>query len=516
MLQKLNERIQGLVAWIIITLVAITFTLFGVDYYMQSHHGSSAQVEVNGQPITKQTVELSYRRARQSRDPSKMTAAGENQLKQQILNELIVNNVSVQSAQSSGFEVNAAQADAAILKIPQFQKEGHFSSDRYTQALNNAFFTPESFQKEVRQGMLLNQQRFALIGTSFALPGDISKFVNLYMQTRDYDYLQVPMLQFLNKTKVSEQDITTWYTQHKQSFIAPEKISIDYMQLSLQEIKKTIKLSEEQIRQYYDENSSTINKPFPEVQAEIKEQLLVERAQEKYARKLEKLSDLSYQTPDSLTPVADALKMKIEESVLFSKDGGNSPLLKNKQVIEAAFSHDVLELGNNSEPVQLDNDTVVVLRVHKHVPAAEKPLNEVRLVIADQLAREHAEADAMRVGKEILKAQNNPAQLNKLISENHYKWKTVKQAVRDSDVAPELVNELAFTLSRSGEKNGRSLANGDYVIVSLKSINNGTLESLDKEHINSITQQIEANYGVMDYELYVAALMSKADIVKHS
>ena len=35
MLQKLNERIQGLVAWIIIILVAITFTLFGVDYYLQ-------------------------------------------------------------------------------------------------------------------------------------------------------------------------------------------------------------------------------------------------------------------------------------------------------------------------------------------------------------------------------------------------------------------------------------------------------------------------------------------------
>ena len=50
------------------------------------------------------------------------------------------------------------------------------------------------------------------------------------------------------------------------------------------------------------------------------------------------------------------------------------PLTKNKQVINSAFSHDVLELGNNSEPVQLDNDSVVVLRVNKHIPAKEQSL----------------------------------------------------------------------------------------------------------------------------------------------
>ena len=190
MLQKLNERIQGVVAWVVIILIAITFTLFGLDYYMQSRHESSAQVEVNGQPITKQALELNYRRTRQLRDPSQMTAASENQLKQQILDEMIVNNVSMQSARASGFEVGVVQANSAILSIPQFQKDGHFSTDRYQQALNGALFTPESFQKEVRQGMLLNQQRFAFVGTSFALPSEIQQFVKLYMQTRDYDYLQ--------------------------------------------------------------------------------------------------------------------------------------------------------------------------------------------------------------------------------------------------------------------------------------------------------------------------------------
>ena len=115
MLQKLNERIQGVVAWVVIILIAITFTLFGLDYYMQSRHETNAQIEVNGQPITKEAFELNYRRTRQLRDPSQMTVASENQLKQQIMDEMIVNNVSMQSARSNGFEVGVVQANAAIV-----------------------------------------------------------------------------------------------------------------------------------------------------------------------------------------------------------------------------------------------------------------------------------------------------------------------------------------------------------------------------------------------------------------
>ncbi len=512
MLQKLNERIQGLIAWIIIVLVTITFLLFGIDYYLQSHHDSTTQVSVNDQPITKQAFDSSFRRARQSNT----TSLDEKHLKQQILHEMIVNSVSLQAARAGGFEVSNAQADAAILNIPQFQDEGRFSSDRYTQALNNLFFTPESFQKEVRQGMLLNQQRFALIGTSFALPQDIENFIKLSMQTRDYEYLLVPSAQFLNEKAVSEQDLSIFYNKNKQLFLAPEQVSIDYIILSLQDIKHTITLTDAQIKQYYDENKSVITKPLSEVKSDITDQLLAELSQAKYAAILDKLSDLSYQTPDTLNPVAKALNMKIATSKLFSREGSEDGILKNKQLIEAAFSHDVMDLGNNSEPVQLDNDSVVIFRVNKHVLSTVRPLNDVRSLISDILVKKQASADATRIGKELLAvASTNVPKLEKLIQEYHIVRQSVKAATRDGDVAPLAINEMAFNLSHVREVDGRSIANGDFVLVILKSINDGNLQSVDKEQITSITQQIESNYGVMDYDLYVSELMLKAHVSTH-
>jgi peptidyl-prolyl cis-trans isomerase D len=627
MLQKLNERIQGVVAWIVIILVAVTFTLFGVDYYLQSRHDSDVQVDVNDQPITKQAFELNYRRTRQMRDPSLMTAALENQLKQQVLDEMIVNTVSMQAARSNGFEVDASQANAAILSIPQFQQDGHFSPDRYQQALNGAFFTPESFQKEVRQGMLLNQQRFAFMGTSFALPSEIKQFVKLYMQTRDYDYMQIPVLRFIKQAAVSPQEIEAYYKQHQKEFLSPEKVSIDYIRLSMADIKGNIKISEQQIERYYEENQgnyytpaqwkvahilfavpadvsdeerqqikkraedayhaleknpaqfeqqvkavsddkiSALNggilpwivagqsagldkalvnltkpgqiippvksphgyelfkliaykpalvKPLAEVKGAIHDQLLADLGQAQYAQLLEQLSDISYQAPDSLAPVAKTLKLVVKTSAPFSRQGGDNEITQNKQVINAAFSHDVLVLGNNSEPVQLDNESVIVLRVNKHLPATEKTLAEVSAVIAEKLALNKAKIVARQLGKELLNAHQKVVEQDKLINQNNLKWHTVTEASRESEPASQAINDMAFSIARVGAEIGRSLVTGDYVIVHLKKINDGQINKLDKEQVASIAQQIEANYGMMDYDLYVSHLMSKAKIKKHN
>ncbi|CDZ77650.1 Peptidyl-prolyl cis-trans isomerase D [Legionella massiliensis] len=625
MLQKLNERIQGLVAWIVIILIAMTFTLFGVDYYMQSRQASDAEVDVNGQAISKQSFEVNYRRARQQRDSSEITAASEQALKKQVLTDMINNEVSMQAARAAGFEVSLEQANNAILNIPQFQQDGHFSPERYQQALSGAMFTPESFQNEVRQGMLLNQQRFAFMGSAFALPGEIKRFVKLYMQTRDYDYLEIPASNFIKESQVSDEAINNYYQGHQKEFLAPEKVSIDYVRLSTQQLKNKIAVSSEDVKQYYEENESSfltpaqwqvahilfavpedasdearkqiqqnaddtyqalqddpakfdellktktddklslasngvlpwlvagqsgfdktlaelttpgqisppvqsklgyeifklvaykpaVLKPFDQVQQEIKEQLLAERTQTQYAQALEQLGDLSYQSPDSLSPVADTLKLPVEQSELFSRQGGDSDLTKNKQIINAAFSHDVLALGNNSEPVQLDNDSVIVLRVNKHVPTAEKPLAEVKDYIANKLAMQGAEKKAQAVGMELLSNKEDESQQEKLMQENQLQWHEVEKATRDTDKTDSAINDLAFSLPRENSRDGHSLSNGNYVIVRLKKINDGQYKSLDKEQQASLTQQIESSNGVMDYDLYINDLVSKAKITKN-
>lgn len=626
MLQKLNERIQGVVAWIVIILIAVTFTLFGVDYYLQTRQSSDTQVVVNDEPISKQTFEINYRRSRQQRDPAAVTAASENALKKQVLEDMIANLITVQAAKNAGFEVSPEQANAAIVSIPQFQQDGHFSRERYQQALGGAMFTPESFQKEVRQGMLLNQQRFAFIGSAFALPSEIQRFVKLYMQTRDYDYLRISPSLFLDKTQISEEQVTDFYKKHQKEFITPEKISIDFIRLSMQQIRDGLTIKEDDINRYYNENQgnflspaewqvshilfaiptnadankqgeikqnaeeayqalinnpaqfdewvktmssdklsienkgllpwiaagqtefdkalSTLThpgqisaplktkhgyeifkliahkpaklKPLAEVRPSIIEQLKTEAAQTQYTQLLEQLTDLSYQTPDSLDAVSKTIKLPIEHSEAFSRDGANTELTKNKQVINAAFAHDVLDLGNNSEPVTLDNDSVVVLRVAKHIPSTTKALAEVKDAIIEELALMKAETKAQELGTSMLSLKDKDREAQKaIIDSKRLVWQPVVQAARDSDKADPMINDLAFSLPKPNTRDGRKLMNGDFVIVRLKKINDGNYAKLDKEQQASLTQQIETSYGLMDYDIYVNSLIKKAKIDRH-
>jgi peptidyl-prolyl cis-trans isomerase D len=622
MLQKLNERIQGIVAWVIISLIAVTFALFGIDYYVQSRHASSVVVEVNNQPISKREFELSYKRIRQTQDPALFTSERDAKLKKQILDDFIINKVSVQSARAYGFEVTSEQANSAIVNIPQFQEDGHFSAERFQQAITGAFFTPESFQKEVRQGMLLNQQRFAFIGTSFALSNEIKRFIKLYMQTRDYDYLTTLTQQFINKNSVTDKEVEQYYKSHTKAFLSPEKVAVEYIQLSLDDVRKQIDIKDDEAQQYYEANKANfltpakwqvshilistpenateaqrqkatekadklykelkanpetftakvktesddkfsvakngmlpwivagqteldkalvklkkpnqiseplqtshgieilklmaykpaVIKPYSDVKKEIKQQLLADKVQTKYAGVLEELSDLSYQSPDSLQPAADSTGLPIQKTELFTKNGGNTPLTKNKDVIKAAFSHDVLALDNNSDPVQIDNNSVIVLRIIKHIDAKEKPLAIVKGDIIDAIATDKAKVRAEQIGNEIVSANKNLAQQSALISKYKLTWKTVTSMSRDTDKVNANINELAFSIAKPNTLSGQVTKSGSFVIVKLRSIHDGKISQLDEERQASIKQQLETNYGIMDYDIYINGLMETAKI----
>jgi peptidyl-prolyl cis-trans isomerase D len=621
MLQKLNERIQGVVAWLVVILIGITFTLFGVDYYLQSRQTTNSKVVVNDHPLTLQEFDTNYRRARSMQEIEQMTASDEKKIQNQVLEQMITNEVLVQAAHKNGFDVTTDQANAAILNIPQFQEDGRFSAEKYQQALSAALFTQTSFQNEVKQGMLINQQRFTFMGSSFALPDEIERFVSLYMQSRDYDYLTVPASGFKKDMHVSPASIADYYKKNKKAFMTPEQVSLQYVTLSMHDIKDKINVSSDDIKRYYDDNQSNyltparwqvahilfavpenstntdleqiqkkandaykllqskpgqfdhlvstvsddklsvadkgvlpwinagqndynkilsnLNKPgeisHPEktkhgyeifkliaykpvsikplsaVETTIKEQLVAETAQNQYTQALEQLTDLSYQSPDSLETVADALKLKIEKTQPFSRAGGMDNITKTKQVINTAFSNDVLDLGNNSEPIQLDNDSVVVVRVDGHWAKKEQTLETVSEQINKILVKKMADSKAKEVGVSLLNPIEDKQQ-KKFINSNHLSWKTVVNSTRDNDSEKTEINDMAFNLIRPESRNGLVLPNGDYVVVRLKQINDGKLSTLDREQQDSLVQQIEASYGMLDYDLYVKSLVNRAQI----
>ena len=136
----------------------------------------------------------------------------------------------------------------------------------------------------------------------------------------------------------------------------------------------------------------------PSLEAELKQQ----QAQRKFAEVAEAFTNSVYEQPDSLKPVADSLKLKIQtaEGVTRIPGPGASGPLANPKFLEALFANDSVEGKRNTSAIEVGPSQLVAGRISTYTPTRTLPLQEVSdrarlLLIAEksaELARKDAEA----------------------------------------------------------------------------------------------------------------------------
>jgi peptidyl-prolyl cis-trans isomerase D len=143
-------------------------------------------------------------------------------------------------------------------------------------------------------------------------------------------------------------------------------------------------------------------KDFDAARADIERNLKRERAQKKFPEAAEALSNLAYEQPDSLQPIADRFKLKIGTTGWFDRAAAPAPL-GNAKLLAGLFGDDAIRNKRNTEAVETAPGRVVVTRVLEHKPAAARPLDEVRGEIAKKLTQEEALRLAREAGAARLK-----------------------------------------------------------------------------------------------------------------
>ncbi len=136
----------------------------------------------------------------------------------------------------------------------------------------------------------------------------------------------------------------------------------------------------------------------PSMEAELKQQ----QAQRKFAEVAEAFANGVYEQPDTLQPVVDKLKLKLQtaQNVARTPAPGATGPLANAKFLEALFSADSLEHKRNTEAIEIAPNQMVAGRVTQYRPARTLPLQEVQarvrqLYIGDtsaELARKQGEA----------------------------------------------------------------------------------------------------------------------------
>ncbi|MBK1647392.1 SurA N-terminal domain-containing protein [Rhabdochromatium marinum] len=260
--------------------------------------------------------------------------------------------------------------------------------------------------------------------------------------------------------------------------------------------------------------------PFDEVADELRKELQSRSAEGAFYDYAERLATLSYEVPDSLVPAAEELGLTVQQSDWLDRSGGEG-IFANPKVMTAAFSDDVLNLGNNSELLEPDPQQLqaLVLRIDGHRPEALRPFEEVRDDIVTILStRQAAEAalEAAQTLAERLRQETTPVAEAVEVAGTSYTVEAPGLLERQSSEVPSPVLREAFLLPRPMDEQPSigTLADGagDAFVILVSAVQDGQDEALGAEVSAAESRALAQRIGRADFSHFVSGLEASAKI----
>jgi peptidyl-prolyl cis-trans isomerase D len=259
---------------------------------------------------------------------------------------------------------------------------------------------------------------------------------------------------------------------------------------------------------------------FDEARAELEADYRKDKSQTLFYDLTQKLADQSFSAQTELTGVAKTLGTALKTVKGFTREGGGE-FAQNKQVIDAAFSKEVLDEGHNSPMIALDDDHAIVLRVAAHQPSEPRPLAEVRADVETKLKQEMAQSAATRKGADALAQLQGGAAWDKVVAELGYAPTGKRSVGRTDSSVPVSVLTEAFKIPRndiSSEKPryvGAVTADGNYAILAVSGIKVGDPAVESPRDLAARTKRDSQQIGDQEFGLYVEGAVKDASVKRN-
>lgn len=353
MLQNIRDNSQGIVAKIIVGLIVVTFALFGVESLVSLTSGSNAPATVNGVDISERDVlqgaDLQRRQLlAQMGENADPTLLDDNLIRKATLDNLIQQEILVQSATNQDMAISDQALDQMIVNTQDFKVDGVFNPDRYQAVLRNAGLTPMMYKNLLRKESLIGYERSGYMGSAFVLSREAEKIITLDRQTRDLAYLKVGLQDYMKDVSLTPAELTAYYDAHQQDFMTDEQVAIEYLLINKADLLKEVKVDDAELQGQFEqlkaafksEEQRTVSHIMIEVSDSVDDAAALAKAQD-LEKKLAAGEDF-----------AELAKTESDDPGSAS-DGGNLGVYQ-KGMLDGPFEQAVysLKAGEVSEPVR--------------------------------------------------------------------------------------------------------------------------------------------------------------------
>jgi peptidyl-prolyl cis-trans isomerase D len=631
LLQLIRDRATGWIAWVIVILISIPFALWGINEYL-SPTSNVAVAVVNGTDISISEFQRTFQRQRAQLQSLlggnfDINLLDEDRLREEALEQLVNDEVVLQSAIANGMRVGDQQLALAIQSQELFRENGIFSETLYQQWLRSQGFSPGGFETDLKRSMLAEQLVAGLATSAIVTDKEVDRAVRLQRQTRVLDRLTVPVARF-DDVQIDEAAIAAYYEANQVDYVSPELVKLSYIEISRDAIAAGVQVDDEELRAAYEGRKADFQTPeqrdashilltlddgadeaavaaarerleelkrqidggasfaelarehsedpgsarqggslgpisrgvmdaafedavfkllldeisdpvrsafglhlikvdaisaskvpsFDEVSDKMRTQYQNDKAERAFVEGVEIMATLAFENPESLESIGDALNLTVNVTDWMSPQATeNSGIGRNPAVLAAAFSSDVLQDGFNSEAIERDPSRVIVLRVVERRPSMQQPLAEVRVAIEGLLAAKEARKLAADSGRVLLARLEAGEDRQSVASEAELDWSGRSELQRNVTGAEAEIAGSVFRMARplAGQSvfGGTVIANGDFVIVALEEVIDGSLGAEEQEQREAAKRNLEIEAGRASYDAIVQTLRDNADVV---
>ena len=258
----------------------------------------------------------------------------------------------------------------------------------------------------------------------------------------------------------------------------------------------------------------SVDPVFDQVKDSVVQSYRQDMSDEMFVARSSELSELAFESNDLQGP-ATALDLPIKTTgpVGYSATEG---IAANPEIINMAFSEDILIEGNNSDVIEVNTDHHVVIRVKKYEPAEIRSFDEVINEVRGKFLREKSVKLAEDQAKEIIEMLEAGSLTRYVADQFDLSWTVVAAVKRMSLELDDEIREKAFALPRPIE-GGKSLGYafldaGNVAVISVTNVANYPEAQVSGEEMASLSRALGSKQGSLDYNRLEGSLLADASV----
>jgi len=183
-----------------------------------------------------------------------------DEMKPMVIEQMVQRQLLLEDAKDQRVFLSKSDLRAMIAENPAFQVNGKFDAEKYREALLQAQKTPEAFEQEVRDQVVIRRMLGGLLETGVVGKAQADLLARLLSEKREVQELRFTPQQYANLKEIipTEAEIKAYYDSHQADYKLPETVRLEYVTLSQDQMAAAVQVSDEEIQKYFDEHQADL------------------------------------------------------------------------------------------------------------------------------------------------------------------------------------------------------------------------------------------------------------------